>query len=126
MPEMYRERILCVDDELISLRITKRILEAGGYEVETVQSAVEALRRLSVKTFDLVISDITMPSLSGFDLIQLMQSLSLKVPLIFFSESDNAWSVEEAYRIGARRFVSKDREFDSLVEIVREVLATVS
>jgi DNA-binding NarL/FixJ family response regulator len=73
----------------------------------------------------LVIVDITMPSSSGFDLIQLMQSFDYDVPVIFLSNNDNDWTIEEANKIGAKRFVSKEKEFNYLPEIVKEVLATV-
>jgi DNA-binding NarL/FixJ family response regulator len=47
------------------------------------------------------------------------------VPVIFRSNNDNEWTIEEAYNIGAKRFVSKEKEFNYLPSIVREILATV-
>jgi DNA-binding NarL/FixJ family response regulator len=72
-----------------------------------------------------VIIDITMPSISGFDLIQLMQSFDYKAPVIFLSNNDNDWTIEEAYNIGAKRFVSKEREFNFLPTIIKDILAEV-
>jgi DNA-binding NarL/FixJ family response regulator len=66
-----------------------------------------------------------MPSISGFDLIQLMQSFDYKVPVIFLSNNDNEWTIEEAYNIGAKRFVSKEREFNFLPTIIKDILAEV-
>jgi len=119
------ERILLVDDEIITLKITRKLLSENGYEVEMATSSSEAMKMLSKSTFNLVIVDITMPSISGFDLIQLMQSFDYNVPVIFLSNSDNEWTIEEAYNIGAKRFVSKEKEFNYLPAIVKEILAEV-
>lgn len=119
------ERILLVDDEIITLKITRKLLTENGYEVEMASSSSEAMKMLSKSAFNLVIVDITMPSISGFDLIQLMQSFDYNVPVIFLSNSDNEWTIEEAYNIGAKRFVSKEKEFNYLPAIVKEILAEV-
>jgi len=83
------------------------------------------MKLLGSRKYDLVIVDITMPTISGFDLIQLMQSFDYNAPVIFLSNNDNEWTIEEAYNIGAKRFVSKEKEFNFLPAIVREILAEV-
>ncbi len=120
-----KERILLVDDEIITLKITRKLLMENGYEVDIAASSSEAMKLLSKTRYNLVIVDITMPSISGFDLIQLMQSFDYTVPVIFLSNNDNEWTIEEAYNIGAKRFVSKEREFNYLPGIVKEILAEV-
>jgi DNA-binding NtrC family response regulator len=120
-----KQRILLVDDEIITLKITRKLLTESGYEVNIALSSAEAMKLLGSLQYDLVIVDITMPSISGFDLIQLMQSFDYNVPVIFLSNNDNDWTIEEANKIGAKRFVSKEKEFNYLPEIVKEVLDTV-
>ncbi len=117
------ERILLVDDEIITLKITRKLLLENGYDVDIASSSSEALKLLGNKKYSLVIIDITMPSISGFDLIQLMQSFDYNVPVIFLSNNDNDWTIEQAYNIGARRFVSKEKEFNYLPSIVKDILA---
>lgn len=118
-----KQRILLVDDEVITLKITKKFLKTTGYSVEIASDSTEAIRKLTSERFDLLVIDISMPTLSGFDLVQLMQSLDISTPVIFLSNNDNQWSIEESYSLGAKRFVSKEREFNQLPEIIREVLA---
>ncbi len=120
-----KERILLVDDEIITLKITRKLLVENGYDVEIASSSSEAMKMLSKSRFNLVIIDITMPSISGFDLIQLMQSFNYDVPVIFLSNNDNEWTIQEANNIGAKRFVSKEREFNFLPSIVKETLEKV-
>jgi DNA-binding NtrC family response regulator len=125
VPSNRKQRILLVDDEIITLKITRKLLTESGYEVNIALSSAEAMKLLGSLQYDLVIVDITMPSISGFDLIQLMQSFDYNVPVIFLSNNDNDWTIEEANKIGAKRFVSKEKEFNYLPEIVKEVLDTV-
>jgi|SRR5690554_5627676 len=120
-----QNRILVVDDEVITLKITRKLLTQNGYEVDIASSSAEAMNFLGTTHYDLVIVDITMPSISGFDLIQLMQSFDYNAPVIFLSNNDNEWTIEESYNVGAKRFVSKEREFNYLPAIVKEVLASV-
>jgi len=123
--ESKKARILVVDDEVITLKITRRLLVENGFDADIAPGSAEAMKLLSSQPYDLVIVDITMPSISGFDLIQLMQSFDYKVPVIFLSNNDNEWTIEEAYNIGAKRFVSKEKEFNFLPSIIREILAAV-
>jgi two-component system OmpR family response regulator len=120
-----KERILLVDDEIITLKITRKLLLENGFDVDISSTSSEAMELLGKRKYNLVIIDITMPSISGFDLIQLMQSFDYKSPVIFLSNNDNDWTIEEAYNIGAKRFVSKEREFNYLPIIVRDILAEV-
>ncbi len=105
------------------MKITKKFLKTAGYSVEIASDSTEAVKKLTSEKFDLLVIDISMPTLSGFDLVQLMQSLDISTPVIFLSNNDNQWSIEESYNLGAKRFVSKEREFNQLPEIIREVLA---
>ncbi len=120
-----KQRLLLVDDEVITLKITRKLLTESGYEVDIAPGSAEAMKLLGSKQYDLVIVDITMPSISGFDLIQLMQSFDYNVPVIFLSNNDNEWTIDEAYNIGAKRFVSKEKEFNYLPSIVQEILSAV-
>jgi len=119
-----KNNILLVDDDAIALKITRKLLVKNGYEVDISSSSSEAMKLLGENHYDLVIVDITMPSISGFDLMQLMQSFNYDVPVIFLSNNDNEWTIEEAYNIGAKRFVSKEKEFNFLPEIVKEIMTT--
>lgn len=117
-----KKRVLLVDDELITLKLTKKFLQSNGFETSMASTSTDAIQLLTSEQFDLVVIDITMPTLSGFDLVQLMQSFDIDTPVIFLSNNDNQWSIEESYSLGAKRFVSKEREFNQLPEIIREVL----
>lgn len=122
LPSKNAHKILLVDDEIITLKITRKLLMQSGYDVDIAPGSAEAMKLLGAQQYHLVIVDITMPSISGFDLIQLMQSFDYNAPVIFLSNNDNDWIIEEAYNIGAKRFVSKEKEFNYLPTIVKEIL----
>jgi len=114
--------ILLVDDDDITLVIAKKMLEKKGYNIITTSKSTEAIELTTQKAFNLIILDINMPGISGLDLLQYIRSFGNLVPIIFLSGSNVAWAKEEAIRIGGVRFVSKEKEFTNLAEIVEEVL----
>jgi len=79
------ETILVVDDEFSLTQIAKEFLVNEGYKVYTVASAKEALILLKEKPIDLLISDIIMPKMSGYDLAEQVQILLPELPIIFVS-----------------------------------------
>jgi CheY-like chemotaxis protein len=121
-----RERILFVDDEPALAIALKQILEHLGYEVEYSTNGIEALEifrlHLSDKPFDLVISDMTMPHITGVDLAMELLRLKPNIPIVLctgFSEKMNA---KKAKSIGVRGFLMKPVVARELAEMVREVL----
>ena len=77
--------LLLIDDEVVTLSITKMMLEQSGYDIQVTQSTSEAISILTRVRIDLILLDISMPNLDGFDFVKLMQSLRLTVPVIFVS-----------------------------------------
>ena len=121
-----RERILIVDDEPELAMAPKEILEHLGYEVYYRTNGMEALetfrRRLADKPFDLVVTDLTMPHLTGVELARELLDMEPNLPIILctgFSEKINA---EQAARLGIRGFLMKPVVIRELAEMIREVL----
>jgi len=78
------KNILIVDDALEDLETMKTVLEKEGYEVTPVSDGAEAFDILENDDFDLVLIDIKMPTLSGFDLLRLLrEKLNHKVKMMF-------------------------------------------
>jgi CheY-like chemotaxis protein len=80
------KKILVVDDEPEDLNTMKTILEEEGYKVSTASDGLEALKFLTGNGFDLILIDIKMPSLSGYDLLRLLrEKLNHKVKMAYVS-----------------------------------------
>jgi len=113
--------ILVVDDSLTTRTLEKSILEAHGYQVRLAFDGLEALGRLRAEQIDLIISDIQMPRLDGFGLLQAVKAdLALKaIPVILVSSLEAREDRERGLALGADAYVVK-RKFDQ-----KELLETI-
>lgn len=119
-----KKRILVVDDQREILDVTSLVLESAGYATDTATSGHEALDRLTTEPFDLVLLDINMPGMDGWETLRLLRADEQLEPLlvIMFSVkgeiSDKVHSLQE----GASGFISKPYEVDDLVSRVDRAL----
>lgn len=124
-PEKRVPVILVVDDSLTTRTLEKSILEAHGFIVRLAVDGIEALNRLRAERVDLVISDIQMPRLDGFGLLQAVKSdQALKsVPVILVSSLEAREDRERGLALGADAYVVK-RKFDQkeLLETIGQIL----
>jgi CheY-like chemotaxis protein len=82
---MQPYRILLVDDEPNILSSMSLVLQSDGYQVATARHGIDALKQLAVFTPDLVISDLNMPEMSGFEFLNLVRQRFPAIPLIAIS-----------------------------------------
>ncbi len=124
-PEKRVPVILVVDDSLTTRTLEKSILEAHGFIVRLAVDGIEALNRLRAERVDLVISDIQMPRLDGFGLLQAVKSdQALKtIPVILVSSLEAREDRERGLALGADAYVVK-RKFDQkeLLETIGQIL----
>jgi DNA-binding NtrC family response regulator len=118
------ERILVVDDESLIVNVYKAILERFGYTVTATISSEEALEKVRshAEDFDLVITDQTMPNLSGVELAREIMKIKADMPIILCSGYSNVVSPEDALALGIKRYAMKPVELTTLAKLVREVL----
>jgi PAS domain S-box-containing protein len=121
-----RERVLVVDDESTLAEAVKRMLERLGYKVDFRPNGVEALEAFRnqppKERFDLVITDMTMPHLTGIDLAKELLKLDPKVAIILCTGFSEKADDDKAGRIGIRGFLMKPVVLRELAEMVRKVL----
>ncbi len=113
------------DDSLNSREIQKSILEAAGYEVLTARDGIEALDILRARDIDIVITDINMPRMDGFTLMEnIKRDESLgRIPVVVVSNYDDGETSRRAMALGAASYIVKS-EFDrnNLVEVVEKLI----
>jgi two-component system chemotaxis sensor kinase CheA len=116
--------ILVVEDSITSRTLLKNILEAAGYLVSTAVDGVEALNALLEGRFDLVISDIEMPRMNGFDLCTKVRADKRleHLPLMFVTSLETPQERERGLDVGANAYIAK-ASFDqtTLIETVRRL-----
>ncbi len=113
-------RILVVDDSPTTRAVLRKVFAASGYAVATASDGVDALERLRLQNVDLVVSDVEMPRLNGFDLVRhIKQKWGLPVILVTGREKEE--HRREGLEAGADAYVVKSTfEDKSLLEIVEQ------
>lgn len=121
--EENMKRILVVDDEQDLCEILKFNLETEGYEVETANSAEEALE-MDVASFDLLLLDVMMGGMSGFQLAKQLKDnpMTANVPIIFLTARDTENDTVTGFNIGADDYISKPFSIREVMVRVRAVL----
>jgi PAS domain S-box-containing protein len=118
------ERILFVDDEPILVELAEKMLSKLGYTVVTQSTSSEALElfQKGPDKYDLVITDMTMPVMTGDKMAQRIMEIRSDIPIILCSGYSNHISEEKAKKIGIREFVIKPLEMNELAKAIRKAL----
>ena len=119
-------KIIVVDDDVIMLQALKNMLAKNGYEVFATTDAQDALDSIKEETFDLVISDIMMPFISGIELLNAIKKNDQSLPIIIVSALDQEEVILMAFEGGAEDFVKKPLDLNELLLRVRKVEARLS
>ena len=114
--------ILVVEDEIVTQRLTRKILEGRGYEVVVAEDGVDALMALGKINFDLVLCDINMPNLDGFKLVEFLNAKSIFIPVIFITAQDDVEDEIRGLALGARDYIRKPINRDLLLLRTRKAL----
>ena len=115
--------VLVVDDEEHIRDILRESLEAAGYPADTAGDGQEALRKLARGRYRLMLLDIRMPSRSGLSLLSAIRGKVGRMPVIVLTGMAAPEEMAEALALGAARCVRKPFQIESLLSLVREVLA---
>lgn len=118
------ERILFVDDELMLAEMAGEMLEKLGYTVEVSADSRVALENFSLNSdqYDMLITDQTMPYLSGMELAKEALSIKPNIPVILYSGYSATINAKALEEIGIRTFLMKPLSMNSLAEAVRSAL----
>jgi EAL domain-containing protein (putative c-di-GMP-specific phosphodiesterase class I)/CheY-like chemotaxis protein len=110
--------ILVVDDDVLLARALGRILQSAGYEVTVANDGSVAVQEITRRPFDVVLSDISMPDMTGVDLLRIVRTYDLDVPLILMSGTPTVETAMEAISLGALQYLLKPFANDVLLEAV--------
>ena len=119
-----KEHILIVDDEEQIVHMVRLLLESIGYHVTARTSSVEALEAFHTEPerFDLVITDQTMPNMTGTELAQKLMGIRSDIPIILFTGFSEVITEEKAKSIGIREYVMKPVVKTEIARTIRRVL----
>lgn len=107
-------QILVVEDDSELNRTVCTFLNSSGYEATGCLNATDAYDAMYDKTFDLVISDIMMPGVDGFEFAKNIRSLNEDIPILFMTARDDIASKQRGFRIGIDDYMVKPIDLDEL------------
>ncbi|MFA4858723.1 MAG: response regulator [Candidatus Margulisiibacteriota bacterium] len=117
------KKIMIIDDEEAMCRILKQILEGEGYEVKTRNEGLLALDEIKQDSFNLVITDVSMPNLSGIEILAQVKQFKPDLPVIFVTGSDVDAILKEALQLGLDGFIEKPFNIQAVLEVIKEKLS---
>ncbi len=117
-----QSRILIVDDEQNILALFRKILEKKGYEVHCASTGEEALEKLETELFDVVVSDLKMPGMSGLDLLSRGKTLDPTMPFIMLTAFGTVHSAVEAMKEGAYDYLIKPIDIEEFRLVIEKAL----
>ncbi len=107
-------KILVVEDDRDLNRSVCSFLNQSGYEAIGCLGAEEAYDEMYKNTFDLIVSDIMMPRIDGFELAKTVRSLNNEIPILFMTARDDFASKQRGFRIGIDDYMTKPIDLDEL------------
>jgi len=123
------KKILCIEDDRETAALIAEELLERGYEVATAYDGHEGLATILRCAPDLVVSDISMPVISGFELLERLTALApqfSKMPFVFLTALSDRDSELKGRRLGADDYITKPIDFDILATIIAARLAGVA
>lgn len=99
--------ILAVDDEEMLRNLLVKILAKEGYQVDTAVDGEDALAKLGQREYHLLISDIKMPKLNGFELLKIVREKHPGLGVIIMTAYGDSYSVKDALLLGADEYITK-------------------
>lgn len=117
-------RILVVDDEVDTVDLIELTLSTAGYQVSRALSGVEAIDIVTEQKFDVVLLDVMMPDLSGFDVLQDLHARGIEIPpVIFLTARKRREDHRTGEDLGAQAYLTKPAKRGDLLDAVEQAIS---
>ena len=122
---MESRKILVVEDELSVRELIEDALNMSGFSVTTAGDGLEALNLLRNYQFDLLVTDVTMPKLDGYELVKNLRSKGNETPVIFLTARNEKPDISTGFKVGADDYISKPFGLEELIFRITAILKRV-
>jgi two-component system chemotaxis sensor kinase CheA len=123
--QVVKKSILVAEDSITSRTLLKNILESAGYNVKTTVDGLDAFTALKTEGYDLIVSDIEMPRMNGFELVTKIRSdkKTADLPVVLVTALESREDRERGIEVGANAYIVK-RSFDqsNLLEVISKLI----
>lgn len=116
-------KVLLIDDTLSLLEEMRDILIMEGHEVTTAKDGIDGFQKLMASMPDLIITDLVMPEMNGYELIEKIKSIDKfkNVPIIVLSAQAAKEDKEKAYKLNADKYLTKPCAVTDLVDAIEDL-----
>ncbi|MBI2246089.1 MAG: response regulator transcription factor [Nocardioides sp.] len=115
-------RVLMVEDEVRLAQTVSRGLRAEGFVVDTVHDGAEGLAEAQVRDYDVIVLDIMLPSMNGYDVCRGLRNAGVWVPILMLTAKDGEYDEADAFDLGADDYLTKPFSFVVLVARLRALV----
>ena len=119
-----RKKILIVEDDPTLLKLQSILLTNRGYEVEATMSGATALQIIAEKSPDLLLLDVRLPGMSGFEVCKQLRknSATKDLPVVFLSAKDSAEDIRYARKVGGNEYIVKPCKSKNVLNAIKGIL----
>jgi two-component system chemotaxis response regulator CheY len=114
--------MLITDDSIIARKKIKGLLKDTGFKITEAVNGNEALEILEIERFDIILLDLLMPELDGFDVLRRLKDKNMKIPVIVISADIQEATRELCMELGASGFLNKPPSKDELLATIENVI----
>lgn len=115
-------RIAIVDDDMVILKLLENSFKSIGASCDLYNNGTEFITGFNRHKYDLVILDIFMPGISGFDILQRLQESDSSIPIMVYSQTTQKEAVVQALSLGAKRYLVKPQKPEVIIQKSIELL----
>jgi DNA-binding response OmpR family regulator len=117
-------KILLTDDDELVLLSLEELMDSQGFEVHTASNGAEALAKAGNESFDLVVLDVIMPGMSGFEVCAKLREMEAyqEKPIIMLTAKSSSADKEKGLKAGATNFLPKPIDAGKLLAAIQELL----
>jgi CheY-like chemotaxis protein len=115
--------ILIADDSIISRKKIREMIKNFGAEIIEAVDGREAIKKIITMNIDIVLLDLLMPEVTGFEVLEFMKNNNINVPVIIISADIQETSRNKCLMLGARGFLNKPPKPEELVQIIKKFLS---
>ncbi len=119
--EHMAKLVLIIDDLCIMLDLVEYMLQMAGYEVMTVSDALTALAQIETTSPDLILLDVMMPHMSGYDFIEQLRQRHHAIPIVLLTVKEH--TPEEVEHLGVAGYLRKPFHHSELLNLLHELLS---
>lgn len=119
--EKKKGKILVLDDDPVVTLSCKRILGAEGYNISTVEKGEDALNKLAKEDFDLLISDVRLPDISGMTVLKEARIIKPQTDVVIITGYPTLEDAKESTRLGAQQYIEKPFTPDFMINVAKKV-----